>query len=82
MKFDNAMHDQACRLPMEKIELCGGGGAAEVRQGRVQAAERRSWEPEGVASHMTGTLRKWEVPTAPAFSTERVRARARNIAFC
>jgi acyl transferase domain-containing protein/surfactin synthase thioesterase subunit/acyl carrier protein len=79
VSFDNAMHHQA-------MSFANG----EDRAVRVVVAPLRSdraefkllsADPENPKvwhTHMTGTLRKSEVPTAPAFSTERVRARCKQ----
>ena len=79
VSFDNAMHHQA-------MSFANG----EDRAVRVMVAPLKSdraafkllsadpEDPKVWHTHMTGTLRKSEVPKAPAFSTERVRARCKQ----
>ncbi len=76
VRFENAMHHQAMSFvngedrTVRVIVTPQKSDRAGFKLVSADVRESKRWH-----THMTGTLRKSEAPTASAFSTEKVRAR-------
>ncbi len=79
VRFDNAMHHEAMSLANGEDRTVRimvtplKSGRASFKLVSVDTEDSKVWH-----THMTGTLRKSEEPSGPAFSTKQIRARCQQ----
>jgi acyl transferase domain-containing protein/surfactin synthase thioesterase subunit/acyl carrier protein len=79
VSFDNAMHHQAMSFANGEdrtVRVLVAPLRSDLASFKLLSADAE--DPKVWHTHMTGTLRKSEAPTGPAFSTKQVRARCKQ----